>query len=375
MKKQIIFSLIGSLLFIILLGLFKFLQIARAIEDSKKFAPPPDAITTVKIVEEIWPQELPVVASLSSVNGAILSAETQGKVSKILFESGQKIEAGQTLVELDTSVEEADLKAAIARMDFAKRNFLRSQTLRQKNANSQSDLDDAAAKAREAEANAESLKSMILRKRIVAPFTGRAGIRKVNIGEFVIAGKEIVPFYSLDPLYINFSLPESKSTLVSIGNKVRIKVETLPNEEFVGNITAINPQINDVNKSLELQATISNAGEKLLPGMFAHAIINLGKDDNVIAIPASSISYAPYGDTVFVIEKMKGENGVEYLGARQQVVKAGEKRGDMISILSGLKVGEEVATAGVFKLRPNAPVKINNSLLPPANLYPQPKDT
>ena len=375
MKKQVLFSIISCVIIICCLALFKYLQIAKAIEDSKKFAPPPDAVTSVKVTVQHWAKEISAAASLTSPQGTVLSIENAGTVSKILFESGQNIESGQVLVELDTSVEEAELKAAQAKLDWAKRNLKRAQTLREKNANSQADLEDAALKAREEEANVESLKAVLAKKRIVAPFSGRTGIRAVNIGQYVSAGTQIVPLYSVDPLYVNFSLPESAFNKVKVGQQVDVVTESISTEKFAGFVSAINPQLDEVTRNIEVQATISNKDNKLLPGMFARVTVGSEEKERVFSLPVSSINYAPYGDTVYVVEKVNGHDGAAYTGVRQQIVKLGRKKGNQVAVLSGLKEGEEVVTSGVFKLRPNAPVNVNNSIQLKDDLDPQPMNS
>ena len=375
MKKQIGFGLLASIIVIVLLGVFKFLQISKAIADSAKFAPPPDAVSTTKVKEEVWNKIIKAPASLTSVQGVVLSAEIPGKVTNIFFEPGEKVEAGKVLIELDVSVEEADLNSSLARLDFERRNYTRAKTLREKNANSINDLDDASVKLREAEAKVQSLKSTINRKKIVAPFAGEVGIRKVNVGQYLSAGTEVVPLYSLNPLYANFTLSENNSSEVKKGLKISLKVDSYDDVLFQGIVTGINPQIDENSRNIEVQATVENKDERLKPGMFSNIELVLPEQMRTIAVPVSSIYYAPYGDLVYVIEEMNGADektkDQRFLGARQQIVKLGEKRGDFVQVLSGLKVGEEIATTGVFKLRPNVPVKINNEVLPNASYEPK----
>ena len=360
---------------ICLLGGAKYFQIAAAIAQHAAFALPPEAVTTIVAKEESWKKIADAVGSLSPVQGVNLTSEEEGKVVKINFESGAKVEQGQVIVEMDTSVEEGNLKAALARLDKAQRNLTRVQALRATNAVSKEDLDNAESVFREAQGNVESLKGTIARKKIVAPFSGRTGIRMVNIGQYLAKGASIVPFHALNPLFVDFSLPQYLAGKVASGLEVTLSTDTIPGKIFSAKVTAVDPQVDPVTRTLKIQATVQNSDEVLKPGMFVRVQIFFPDEEKVIPLPGSSVSYAPYGDTVYVVETMKNPQGKEYKGIRQQVVKLGERRGDQIAILSGIKSGEEVVTSGTFKLRPNAAVLVNNVVTPSNNPAPHPSDT
>lgn len=374
-KKQILITLaiVGAV--VVVLGLIKYVQISRAIAASQAFGPPPEAITTVIASQSIWPRTYSAVGSIAPENGVTLSAEEPGKVARIAFESGAEVKMGDILVELDTSVEEANLNAAMAKLEGAQRDLARAQRLRSTNAVSQETLDNALSTARQNEAEAQSLRAIISRKKISAPFAGRTGIRLVNVGQYIAAGTPVVPLHSLDPMYIDFSLPQQDVPALAVTQSVEVRVDAYGDRVFPGAISAINPQIDSSTRNVSVRATIPNTDQALRPGMFADVRVILPQTDAIISLPATSISYAPYGDTIYIVEQMKGPNGKEYSGVRQQVVKLGRRQGDQIAVLEGLKLGEQVATSGIFKLRPGAAVLVNNNFAPENSLAPKPPNT
>lgn len=374
-RKHILIAALGVGLLILLLAIVKYAQISMAVAAHASFSPPPEAVTSIITEEHSWQRTLSAVGTLAASQGASLSVQSPGEVKRILFESGDAIVRDQLLVELDTAVEEAQLKAAIALRDRTALDLERARELRKSNVNSKSEMDSAQAAASEAAAVVRSLEATIARKKVVAPFSGRAGIRSVNIGQYVNPGDPIVPLYMLDPLYVDFALPQQAIDHLETGIPVQLKIDAFPGESFEGKLTAINPQVDIATRNVQLQATISNPGERLRPGMFAEVSVLLTEVDRVIAIPASSINYAPYGDTVYVIEKMRDPQGREYSGVRQQVVALGRSRGNQIAVLEGLSAGQEVVTSGVFKLRPGLAVSVQNSFAPSNDPAPQPADS
>ena len=375
MRKQILITVVLVGLVIAGLGFVKYLQISKAISEHSNFTPPPEAVTSIIVTEQEWDQTLNAVGSLAPVQGATLSSEESGTIAVVAVESGANVKKGDPLIELDTSVEKANLSEALAKKDWAEKKFKRIQTLRKTNAVSQEEMDDAESEYRQAAAVVASIESLIAKKKIVAPFDGRTGIRLVNVGQFVAPGTPLIPLYTVDPIYLNFSLPQQVLGLVSAGQEIKLTTDAFPGEVFAGTISTVNPQVEVASRSVTVQALIPNSDQRLKPGMFASVRVILPKKEKVIAIPSTSISYAPYGDTVYVIEKMKGPNGAEYNGVRQQVVKTGTKHGDLVSVTSGLKVGEEIVTSGLFKLRPNVAVAVNNSITPGNDPSPNPSDT
>ena len=364
MKKQIIISLLTVFGLILLLAGIKSVQIAKAISQNSNFSPPPEAVTSIIAEEQIWQTTFTAVGTVNPVQGVIISAEEPGEVVKIHVNSGAKVNQGDLLIELDTSVEEGNLKAAQARVDLALRNFDRMQKLKASSAVSRGDVDSATAALDQASGEVAALKGLIAKKKIAAPFSGTLGIRTVNIGQYLQAGAEIVPLYDLASVYIDFALPQQSISKVNTGFKINFVSDSYPGEIFEAEITAINPQIDTATRTIKMQAEAKNESNKLRPGMFVKVEVPIEDKNSFITIPASSVSFAPYGNFVFVIEKMQDIKNQEYLGVRQQNVEVGAKRGEQIAIVKGLSKGEEVVTSGVFKLRTGAAVFVDNSYAP-----------
>ena len=365
---------IGMLIVLLLAGLKGF-QIWSAISANASFTPPPEAVTSALVELQSWQPRLTLIGSLEPSRGVTIGAEEPGKVAEIGFESGAAIKQGSLLVRLDTSVEEAKLQSAIAGAELAQINLRRAQNLFAKKVVSDQELNNASAEAKRSQAEVDELKALIARKTISAPFSGRAGIRMVNVGEYLQAGDNIVPFHQLDPLLLNFSVPQQEVPNLSVGQRLEFSVDVFPQERFEAAVSAIDPQVDTVTRNVRVQATISNPEERLRPGMFARVDLILSQAQQVMVIPGSAVSYAPYGNSVYVIEDQKDPQGNAYKGVRQQFVKLGASRGDLVAALEGLKVGEQVVTSGVFKLRPGAAVLVNNQITPGANPAPQPENT
>lgn len=375
MWKKILLTLIVLVLVISALGAFKFLQISAAIKQASSFQPPPEAVTTVTVQEDSWKPTLNAVGSTESVNGVVLSADLAGVVEEIAFESGRAAKAGDLLVQLNVEQEKAVLKSAEARRQLAQLNLQRVQSLLGKRVSAQSEYDQAAAEFQQASAVVDETKAIIERKTIRAPFDGVLGIRMVNKGQYLQSGDPIVPLQSTESLYVNFNLPQQDLTSLKAGNPVRVIVPGKSDLVFDGKIHAIDSLVDAETRNIKVQALVDNAEGKLRAGMFTRVEVILPLEEKILAVPSTAISYAPYGDSVYVIEEMKDPQGNTYLGARQQFVKLGPARGDLITVASGLKPGDQVATAGVFKLRNGAAVTINNSIQPQAELNPTPEDT
>ena len=359
----------------LLLGGIKFWQISAAIAGHASFSPPPEAVTSMRAEQSVWQPALELVGSLNPSRGVTISAEVGGTVARIGFESGADVKQGDLLVQLDTGVEQAQLRSAEAMHELARVKLARAQKLRAQSAVSEQELNDAVAEEHRAAASADELKATIAKKTIVAPFSGRTGIRMVNVGEFIKEGVAVVPLHALNPLFLDFSVPQQQVMQLKLGQQIHFAVDVYPGATFEGAVTAIDPQIDPVTRNVRVQATIQNPEEKLRPGMFARVSLILNEKQQVLAIPSSSINYAPYGNSIYVIEKMKNPKGEEYLGVRQQFVRLGKSQGDLVAVLEGLKPGEEVVTSGVFKLRPGAAVQVNNSVMPGSDAAPNPADT
>jgi len=337
---------------------------------------PPTTVTASPVKEETWENTASSTGTLVAVQGVTIGAEVAGKVVKLSFEPGATVKAGDLLVQLDTSVEEAQLAAAQATAALAKANLQRARELRESNTNSAAELDAADAQAKQASAQVENLRAVIDKKTVRAPFSGQLGLRLINLGQILKEGDPIVSLQTLDPIYANFSLPQQQLAEVVAGAVVRLRTDAAPGVAFEGKVTAINPDVDPVTRNVRVQATLANADGRLRPGMFATVDVVLPTPIKALAIPAPAILYAPYGDTVFVVEEQKDEkSGKTTQVLRQQVVRLGEARGDFVAVIDGLKAGDVVVTSGAFKLRKGMPVTIDNTLAPKAELAPKPNNS
>jgi membrane fusion protein (multidrug efflux system) len=376
MIKKIALTCLALLLVFGAIAGVKALQIRALIAAGKTMTPPPEAVTTAVVRAETWETTLNAIGSFAAVQGVTLSAEVAGTVSKIDFESGASVAAGAVLVELDTSVEQAQLRSAEATAELARLNLARARELRGQNTNSQADLDSADAQAKQAAAQADNLRAILAKKLISAPFAGRAGIRLVNVGQFLAVGTPIVSIQALDPIFLNLSLPQQQLGQIAEGLTARVVTDAHPGQLFAGKVTAINPDLDPTTRSVKLQVTLPNPEAQLRPGMFGTVSIVLPATSPVIIIPATAVLYAPYGDTVFVVEEKKNETtGEVQQVVRQQFVRLGTARGDFVAVTSGLKAGDTVVSAGVFKLRNGSAVAVHNELAPNAQLAPKPSDS
>jgi membrane fusion protein (multidrug efflux system) len=375
MAKRIILTLIGLILLIGALAGIKYLQIRKMIAQQAQFIPPPETVTVAEARKEDWETLLTAVGSLDAVQGVTVEAELPGKVTWIAFEPGAEVKKGTLLVKQDTLSEEARLPGARAAVAETKRNLQRSESLLADNIISQSEYDSALTAYRQAVAEAEDIRATISKKQISAPFSGRLGIRLVNLGEMLEAGQPIVSLQSLDPIFVNFLLPQQHLAQLQTGLTVRLTSDALTGKVLEGRITTINPEVDPDTRNIRVQATLDNPAGILRPGMFADVSVVLPAVRKVLVIPATAINYAPYGDSVFVVEKKPPEAaGEAKLVVRHQFVRLGEKHGDFISVQSGLKEGETVVTTGVFKLRNNQPVVVDNTLSPEFKLEPEPEE-
>jgi membrane fusion protein, multidrug efflux system len=371
MTKRMLIMLGLVLLFVVGIGGWKAFQIHAAIAQAVKFAPPPAAVTTILAKREPWQPSLSAVGSLRAVNGVTVSTDLAGIVSQISFQSGGAVKKGDLLLKMDSQQEEAQLRSAEARRDLAKLNLDRQHRLVTDGAVSQSDYDSADSEFRQAAAAVDEMRALIARKAIAAPFDGLLGIRQVDLGQYLNVGTPIVQLQSLDPIYVEFSLPQQDLDQIAVGKKIRLTAVGVAGAQLEGEITAIDSRLDESTRNLMIQGTIANPDNKLRPGMFVNVDVVLPEKD-AISIPASSINYAPYGDSVFVVKQMPGPDGKMSQAAQQQFVKLGPTRGDQVSILSGLNEGDEVVSSGVFKLRSGAPVQVNNSVQPGNESNPTP---
>lgn len=366
MKKPVLLTALAAVAVLGAIGSVKYLQIRRGMAMMAAMsAPKPVTVSATEVKSETWPNLLTSVGSLASYRGITVKTELEGAVRRVAFESGAKVEAGTVLLELDASVESAQLPGLEAQARLAEINLTRARELRVNNTNTQADLDSAEAVLAQTQAAVAQLKATLAKKKVLAPFAGRLGIAQVYPGQFLAKADPVVQLETLDPVYIDFALPQQNIGLVSVGQTVHVQIDAFPGRTFAATISAIAPRVNDATRSISLRATLPNPDEVLRPGMFGQAEVVLPDTANTLVLPSSAVVYNPYGNFVYVIE-----SGV----AKQRVVQTGAQRGNLIAIVSGLKAGETVVTSGQIKLRNGVPVKIDNSVAPSANPAPKPSE-
>jgi membrane fusion protein (multidrug efflux system) len=355
------------------LGFVKFKQIQVAIAQGAAFQPPPEAVTTIVVEPSSWPATLSAIGTMAAVQGVTVSADLPGTVDRIQFEAGNAVREGDVLAILDTRQEQAQLAAAESQQELARLTFERMQGLLNERVISKAEFDRATADQQQTEARVGEIRAAIERKTIRAPFSGVLGLRQVNLGQYLKAGDPLVSLQSLDPIYVNFDVPQQDAAEVRVGSAVRLTAGEEP--AFAGRVTAIDSVVNQETRNVRVQATLANPDGRLRPGMFVQVALTMGASQPVLTVPASAVSYAPYGDSVFVVADLTNPQGQSYRGVRQQFVKLGGARGDQIAITSGLEPGEEVVTSGVFKLRNGAAVEINNTVRPANSPAPTPENS
>ncbi|HYS96166.1 MAG TPA: efflux RND transporter periplasmic adaptor subunit [Chthoniobacterales bacterium] len=358
---------------IILVGV-KVMQIAKMM--SSPMVMPATTVTSAPVKEEDWAPILSAVGSVSAVQGAVLSTDLAGTVAEVKFESGAVAKKGDVLVRLDVSSEEGQLRTAEADLELARQDLGRTRDLAARKVISKAELDAAESKFKQKEGAVDNMRALVAKKEVRAPFDGQLGIRQVNVGQTINAGQQVVALTALDPVYVDFALPQQELSKLSPGFEVRVHTDAVPGREFKGKLTAINSMVDTVTRNVTLQATLENPDRALRPGTFAKVEVMLPEKHKALVVPGSAISYAPFGDSVFVIEKKKDpKSGKESQTIRQQFVRVGEARGDFVSINDGLKPNETIVSTGVFKLRNGMTVTINNDLAPKPQLNPTPVDS
>jgi len=330
---------------------------------------PPTPVATSVAVGETWEETLKFTGSLRAVQGVTLTAELPGTVVKVAVENGAAVKEGDVLLELDTTLEQADLASAMAGLRLAKINLERNKELLDKRIIAQSEYDTAVATFDQEQARAVTLQATIAKKIIRAPFTGQAGLRRVNLGQTVAAGDELIPLHSSDPIYVEFSVPQTRLDSISVGQSLRVLTDGVK-EPVTGEITAINPVVDEATRSARVQGTLRNEDGRLRAGLFAEVEVVMPQKLEVVSVPMSSILNAAYGDSVYVIEEKEGK-----MVARQQFVQLGRSRGDFVAVIKGLSAGDRVVSAGAFKLTNGATVLINDEMQPEASLEPTPDNS
>jgi membrane fusion protein (multidrug efflux system) len=349
-------------------------QIGAMISTGKAFTPPPESVTSAPVQATEWQPTHPASGSVVAVRGVTLGAELAGTVREVDFDSGAWVKQGALLVRLDTTSEEAALAGARADATLARLALERSRSLRQSDVNSQADLDGAEARAAQAAAAVAGLEAAISKKTIRAPFAGRIAIRQVEVGQVVTPGTPVASLQSVDPTFVDFWLPQQALATLKVGQQVRLGSDTYAGARWDGQLTTINPEVDPATRNVRLRATFPNADGRLRPGMFATVEVISGERQAVLLIPATSAVYAPYGDSVFVLESVAEAGKPPRTLARQRFVRLGERRGDLVAVVSGLKAGETVVSSGAFKLRNGAAVVVQDDPAPSAQLDPKPVD-
>lgn len=362
----------GLLLVVGALGFVKARQISTMINAGASFVPPPDAVSTARVQEARWEATRQAIGTLVAVRGVTLGSELPGLVREVHFDSGSAVKQGALLLKLDTSSEEAQLAAAQADATLSRLSLDRARNLRKEESNSAADLDQAEARAKGAAAQVANLEAIIAKKSIRAPFDGRVAIRQVELGQVLSAGSPVASLQSVSPIHADFWMPQQALAYSKLGQKVQLRTDTFPKDSWEGTITAVNPEVDASTRNVKIRATFPNPDGRLRPGMFANIDVLSNDFRQVHIIPVTSVLYAPYGDTVFAVDKKAGPDGKEALVAKQQFVRLGEKRGDYVEVLEGIDPGQMVVTSGAFKLRNGATLSVNNALGPDAKLSPQP---
>jgi len=315
------------------------MQIMTLIDLGASMVMPPTVVGASEVKEQEWEQTLNAVGSLEAMRGVVVTADNPGRVTDIHFVAGAQVKAGDILISQDTSNESAQLRSAQASAALAKR-------------------------------------STILKKSVRAPFDGRLGIRQINLGQDLGTGDPIVSLQAVDPMFVNFFLPQQDLSKLDIGLEVRVTSNAVPDESFIGKITAINPEIDPSTRNVRVQATLENSKEKLLPGMFTNVKVVLPASEKVLAVPVTAVAYATYGDSVYVVtESVDEKTGKKQLVAQQHFVRLGRALGDFVAVEKGIDPGVKVVSTGVFKLRNGAPIAINNESTPEFKTAPQPEDS
>ncbi len=373
MAKRMIAMLVVVIAVIAVLGGFKYSQIKTAM--SQEWSAPPEAVTTVVAKAEPWNATISAIGTVEAVQGVTVSADLPGVVTEINFDSGHAVSKGDVLVRLDTKQERAQLAAAEAAKELARLSLARKQELLGKQAIPQATYDEASAQYKQADARVGEIRAMIDRKTIKAPFAGVLGIRQVNLGQYLAGGAPIVSLQAVRPAYVNFTVPQQEIGRLRVGSSIEVTSDALGAPES-GRIAAFEPQIDEATRNARVQAIFDNRSGKLRPGMYVEAKLAQGGNATAITLPASAISYAPFGDSVFIVENVTDpKTHKTYRGVRQQFVKLGGSRGDQVAVLTGVKAGEEIVTSGVFKLRPGAAVTVNNKVQPGNQAAPKPEDS
>lgn len=374
MTKRMLWMLLGVVLLVVGLGFGFFLHIQKMIASAPK--PGPQTVTSIKVKSMDWQPQIKAVGSLLPVRGVDLAAEVAGLVREVQFKSGDTVKKGAVLVQLNADSDAAQLQALEAAADLARVVYDRDKAQYDAKAISKAQLDTSTADLKAKKAQVAQQRALVEKKVIRAPFSGRLGITTVMPGQYINAGDKIVTLQKLDPIYVDFNLPEKMVSRLQPGQHVELSVDAFPDMGIKGQITAINPKVDTSTRNVLVEATLPNKSQQLLPGMFAQVRVNTGNKARYLTLPQTAITYNPYGATVFVIKPADkpGADGKTGLVANQVFVTTGETRGDQVAVIKGLEEGQEVVTTGQLKLKNGTPVVVDNKVQPANDAAPTPQE-
>jgi membrane fusion protein (multidrug efflux system) len=374
MTKRMVIMLVAVA--VVFGGIFGFQAFKAAM--IKKFmsaaSSPAQTVSATKAAFSEWQPNIEAVGSLRAVKGADLSLEVSGVVDTISFNSGDDVEQGALLLKLRADDDTAKLQSLQATADLSQITYQRDLKQFQIQAVSQATLDTDAANLKNAQAQVAQQQAILDKKFLRAPFAGHLGIRAVDLGQYLGAGTVIVTLQALDPIFLDFFVPQQSVDQVRLGQTVAVKVDAYKEQTFPGEIAAINPKVDASSRNVQVRAALKNPDHRLLPGMYATVAISTGGSQNYITLPQTAITYNPYGDTVYVVDSKSGQDGKPQMTARQTFVTLGPTRGDQVAVLKGVNDGETIVTAGQIKLHNGSTVLIDNSIMPTADAAPLPVD-
>jgi membrane fusion protein (multidrug efflux system) len=367
-------ALLALLAVVLVLGGIKALQIRAMMKAGATFAPPPETVSTAVAETMSWQSTQDAVGTVVATRAVVLSAEIPGRVVAVYFDSGQSVKKGAPLVRLDAATERAQLTSAEAQEVLAQQSLARAKELRAAGANTEAELDQVEAQAKQASAAVAALRATLAKKVIAAPFDGRVAIRQVELGQIISAGTPVASLQSVSPIYAEFSLPQQSIANVRVGDAVRMWTDIFAKQDWTGKVSVVNPEVDLATRNVRYRATFENPDGRLTPGMFTQVEVVFPEKREVLVVPSTAVIFAPYGDSVYVVEEKKDPKGKSALIAQQRFVRLGERKGDFVAIAEGLKKGEQVVSSGAFKLRNGTPVQVNNALAPSAKLNPKPPE-
>ncbi len=354
----------------------KALQFRAMGEASARMVVPPEKVNVAEVREEEWHPRVSSVGTVTAVQGTIVRTEAEGVVREIKFEPGSTVKAGEELAQLDIEVEAAQLRSAEASAELARLSFVRAKELVTSHSISTAEFDAAEATLKQSNAQVDNIRAQIAKKTVRAPFGGKLGIQNISLGQYLERGSAVVSLQSLDPVHVDFSVPQQRLGDLSEGLKVEVVTDSYPGERFEGTITAVNPEVDASTRNVRVQATMANGDGRLRPGVYVTVDVILAASTKELFIPASAVHHAPFGDSVFVVEEGEaGPDGKKPLVAGQRFVRLGEHQGDYVVAREGVKRGEKIVSTGVFKLRPGVPVVVDTTLAPEFSFTPRPPNS